>query len=174
MLNFDVVLESADYGSLVGECERLCGELDDLKARVQEVKSRIASLGVKLCARFGIEVRKKFPKLYVHINRGSVRVGYKSKFLLFRPDVAGHVWDVEGGDRFVRGFLNSYRKYLLLYSDLGLLVDAVGAHFESSFKTFGEGVGEGAGEGGSLVFVEGSESSLVGVVRWAESLGVEL
>lgn len=168
-MNLDVVLESADYGSLVGECERLCGELDDLRVRAQEVKLRIASLGVKLCARLGVEVRKKFPKLYVHINRGSIRVGYRSKFLLLRPDVAGHVWDVDGDGKFVRGFLNDYRKYLLLYSDMGLLVDAIGSHFGSSFKTLGEDEVVGC-----QVFVEGVESSLTGVVRWAGSLGVEL
>lgn len=165
-----IVLESADYGALLGECERICDEYDDMQLKLGQLNARVANLKVKLCARLAIEIRKSYPKLYVSINDKGVRIGYKSKFLMLRPDINGKVWDIQSNNaHFERGFINNYRKYLLLHSKLGDLVDAIGHYFESVYKSLGE---EMVDDG--YCVVEGAESSLVGIVNWASARGVIL
>lgn len=162
-----VILEEADHTGLVASCDALCQEVADLKDKISEVKVRLKSMRVRLCAELALLLRKKYPQLNVAVDKKGTKVGYKQKAIYISPDIEGKIWGFKSSDpQITKIFNNKYRKYLILTGSISDLADALGNSFALKYKSIKEQQSESG-----ILLVEGKRSHLTDLVKWADTNG---
>ena len=92
------------------------------------------------------------------------KIGYKSKSLLFDPDVTKGIWIVTGEDpRFTGRFQRQFGRNTVLLPDIGDLVSAITTYFTGHYKSLGEDI-----VGTGVVLLEGRRASLREVAGYGE------
>lgn len=162
-----VILEETDHSGLVAACDNLCQEVTDLKDKISEIKARLKSMKVRLCAELALLLRKKYPQLNVAVDKKGTKVGYKLKTLYISPDIEGRIWGFKSSDPQITKIFNSkYRKYLILSGSISDLADALGSSFAIKYKSIKEQQGDSG-----VLLVEGKRCHLTDLVKWADING---
>lgn len=139
-------------------------QLDIANQQIVDLQHRLNSIKQRMNGDLALGVRRNHPGLNVAISPKGCKIGYRSKSLLFDPDVAKGVWVVTGEDpRFLGRFQRQFGRNTVLLPDIGNLVSAVTEYFTGHYKSLGEDI-----VGTGVVLIEGRKSSLRELTRYGE------
>jgi len=143
----------------------LVRKLDIAKQMVADLQHRLLSMKNKINAELALAIRRRMPALNVGLDKtGSCKVGYKTKNLVFSPDIERGIWHVQSPDnRFLNRFQKGKRHDLVIGSELTPLIDAVVAYFTEHYKSLGENI-----VGIGTILIEGRMGTLSDLVQWRE------
>lgn len=160
-----ILEESSGRWPPVQRAMDLVRKLDIAKQMVLDLQHQLLSMRNRINADLALSIRRRMPALNVGLDKtGSCKVGYKSKSLLFSPDIEKGVWQVQSSDnRFLSHFLKSKRSYLVIGAEILPLIDAVVAYFTEYYKSLGENI-----DGVGLILIEGRIGTLSDLVQWRE------
>ena len=155
----DILLEEKS-DSLYVDADTLSGELLELRRSISSASKGLSKLRGMLCGDLALEFRRRFPSLNVSVDGKRCKVGYRSKLLIFEPDILGKIWVVRSDSAFAKSFVNRYRRYLIFDSSCVKLVDVVGDYFASCFKSLNEEI-----EGSGVLIIGGFRGELSGLAE---------
>jgi len=139
-------------------------QLDEVRQKVVDLQNKLHMATDRLNGDLAMGVRKQLPGLNVGLDRNGCKVGYKSKNLLFNPDLKTGAWNVKSPDnRFCGRFTRRNGPSLALASNITPLVDAIANYFSGHYKSLGEDI-----EGTGALIVEGSESTILDIAEWQD------
>ena len=164
--SLDVILnESNNRWRPLDTAMELVRKLDSARQLVADINHQLSSLKNRMNADLALSIRRHMPALNVGIDRlGSCKVGYKSKHLLFSPDIEKGIWMVSSPDaRFTNRFNKLKRHDLVIGSNIEPLIGAITGFFTDHYKSLGEEV---TGQG--IILVEGKLGSLTDLVKWRD------
>lgn len=131
-------------------------ELEAARHKVAELERQLVFAVDRLCGGLAIGIRKHQPGLNVGLGNGACKVGYKSKNLVFKPDIAGGRWGIDSPDgRFARRFQKLFGPHTSLTSDLSPLSQAVARFFMQHYRTLNEEI-----KGTGIILLNGKGVSL--------------
>lgn len=168
----DVILEeSQNPWRPLQDAMELVRKLDMAKQYVADLQHQLLSMKNKINADLALHIRRKMPALNVGLDKnGSCKVGYKSKSLLFTPDIEKGIWSVQSSDhRFLNKFQKMRRRDLIIGSEITPLIEAVIAYFTGHYKSLGEDI-----VGVGIILVEGKIGTLSDLVKWKEGHTIPL
>ena len=143
----------------------LAHELDTAKQKVLDLQHQLSTHKHRLSGDLAISLRRTNPALSIGLDRNGCKVGYRTKHLLFVPDIEQGIWKVTSSNpRFLREFLNAHRRSTLLASDLTSLINAIVDYFTTHYRTI---VGEDI-VGTGFLMVDDRHASLSELVAWPE------
>lgn len=170
MLDFsetlDIILEeSQNPWQPLNRAMELVRKLDIAKQMVLDLQHQLMSMKNKVNADLALNIRRKMPSLNVGLDKnGSCKVGYKSKHLIFSPDIEKGIWCVQSSDdRFANRFQKLKRHDLIIGADATPLINAIVGYFTSHYKSLDEEL-----TGIGVILVEGRISTMADLVRWRE------
>lgn len=143
----------------------LVRKLDIAKQMVSDLQHRLMSMKNKINAELALTIRRRMPALNVGLDKtGSCKVGYKTKNLVFSPDIEKGIWCVQSPDnRFLSRFQKGKRHDLVIGSEITPLIDAIVAYFTEHYKSLGEDI-----VGVGTILIEGRIGTLSDLVQWRE------
>lgn len=126
-------------------------KVQETEATLRAQKDILEHAVESLCAYLALEIRKRMPKLNVHLANGTCNIQYRSKSLSISPNIAQAKWEIEPTDM-GRGFVRGYSHVLPLQNDMSAIADAAIEHFSNNYKTIQKetGMGESAVSGGAI------------------------
>lgn len=146
---------------------QLVRKLDSAKQLVLDLQHQLMSTKNRMNADLALAIKRQMPALNVGIDKnGCCKIGYKTKHLLFSPDLDNRIWTAQSPDlRFANKFNKRRRRDLLMNHDMQSLLDAITHHFVDHYRSLGEDL-----IGNGLIMVEGKIGSLADLVRWREDV----
>lgn len=146
---------------------QLVRKLDSAKQLVLDLQHQLMSTKNRMNADLALAIKRQMPALNVGIDKnGCCKIGYKTKHLLFSPDLDNRIWTAQSPDlRFANKFNKRRRRDLLMNHDMQSLLDAITHHFADHYRSLGEDL-----IGNGLIMVEGKIGSLADLVRWREDV----
>jgi hypothetical protein len=154
----NVSLDNDPYQEAVG----IAQDLEEARRAVTELEQKLLYAMDRMCGGLALGVRRQLPGLNVGIDKGGCRVGYRSKSLLFRPDIKGKLWRIESPDpSFVRRFSKQYAPRTQLNADVAGMAQAVADFFRTHYKSLGEDI-----VGTGVLLIDGKDTTLGQLVEW--------
>ena len=151
-----VLEERPTSQSLLDAASEILHQLDTAQQQIVDLTSRLNSIKQRINGDLALGIRRNHPGLNVSISPKGCKVGYRSKSLMFDPDVTKGVWIVNGEDpRFLGQFKRRSGKSTVLSPDIGNLVSAVTDYFTGHYKSLGEDI-----IGTGITLIEGRKASL--------------
>jgi len=137
-------------------------ELGSAKQQIVDLQDRLDSIKKQMSGNLALGIRRNHPSLNVSVNPDGCQVGYKSKNLLFNPDIERGVWSVTSEDpRFIGKFKSVFGRNTALSPNLDSLVSAITDYFTGHYKSLSEDIiGTGA------VILEGKRVSLRDITKY--------
>ena len=137
-------------------------QLDIANQQIVDLQHRLNSIKQRMNGDLALGVRRNHPGLNVAISPKGCKIGYRSKSLLFDPDVAKGVWIVTGEDpRFVGRFKKQFGRSTVLLPDINNIVSAVTDYFTGHYKSLGEDI-----IGTGVILIEGKKVSLCELTKY--------
>lgn len=116
-------------------------EIDRANQHIVILQNKLRILKRKINGDLAIKVRKKHPGLNIAVNPKMCKIGYKTKYLLFYPDIERGIWSVSSDDnKFTNRFTKLYRRNILIKPELEDLVDSITDFFINHYKSLGEDI----------------------------------
>lgn len=163
--SLDIILEegpSQDGWHPLDSAMDLARQLQDAQQLVADIQHKLASLKTRMAGDLALAIRRTKPGLNVAVDKTGCKVGYKTKYLQFIPEVEQGVWKVISPNRrFLREFLQANRRATLLTPDLSVLINAIAEYFSTYYRTLGEDV-----VGTGILMVEERRATLLELANW--------
>ncbi len=162
----DIILEEepASVWHSFAAAMDIAQKLQDAHQLVADLQHRLDGIKRRMSSDLALGLRRAKPSLNVALDKTGCKVGYKTKFLLFVPDIGQEIWRVTSSHaRFGREFLKAHSRATLLSQDLTVLITAVTDYFTNYYRTLGEEL-----SGTGLLLVEERRATLHDVVNWRE------
>lgn len=162
----DIILaEETSQWRPLQQAMELVRKLDIAKQMVLDLQHRLLSMKNRINADLALNIRRRMPALNVGLDKnGFCKVGYKTKHLLFSPDIEKGIWNVESSDnRFLSHFLKSKRSSLVIGAEISPLIEAVVAYFTNHYKSLGEDI-----DGVGAILIDGRIGTLSNLVQWKD------
>ncbi len=163
--SLDLILEEApspDGWHPLDSAIDLARQLQDAQQLVADLQHKLNSLRTRMAGDLALAIRRTKPGLNVAVDKNGCKVGYKTKYLQFIPEVEQGVWRVVSPNRrFLREFLQANRRATLLAPDLSVLIGAISEYFSTYYRTLGEEV-----EGTGVLMVEERRATLLDLAEW--------
>ncbi len=157
----DLLLEGVASPVLLRAATTAAHRLDNMRRQVIHFETELARAIDRVNGDFAMLIRRRHPSLSVALSKDGCKVSYKSKWLLFPPDVRTRVWRVSAADpRFERAW-RSGDVDLTLTDDNAGLADSVAKFFVDHYRSLQEDV-----VGAGVLVVDGRRASLLDVGRW--------
>lgn len=163
MDHLDILLEDEPHtrGDYI-DPDQLVIELHNARMRVKDLEYKLISLKTKMIADLSLSLRREYPALNVNLDRNGCKVGYKTKNMIFEPDIEHRKWKVQSSHpRFLGLFNRDFKNYTSLSTDMLLLTKAIGTHFTNYYKTLGESI-----TGTGVLLIEGKSGTLSNILAW--------
>lgn len=109
-------------------------EIETTRRKLEDLERQLSHAVDRLCGGLALGVRQFRPGLSVGIDRGMCKVGYRSKYLTFKPDLVTRTWIVSGSDpAFARRFSKQFgvRMTNALEDTAKAIAEYFGAHYRS-------------------------------------------
>lgn len=137
------------------------------KQLVSDLHHQLLSLKNRMNADLALSLKRHMPALNVSIGRnGECKIGYKSKHLVFTPNIEQGVWIVDSSDdRFKNRFSKAKRQTLIISPNLDRLISSITDFFTEHYKSLGEDI-----SGVGVIIVEGRIGSLKDIVEWRDNV----
>lgn len=164
--SLDIILTESNKGwRPMDSAIELMRRLDSAKQLVADIQHQLLSLRNRMNADLVLSIKRHMPALNVGLDKnGECKVGYKSKSLVFTPNIEQGVWVVTSSDdRFKNRFSKSKRKTLVISPNIDHLIEAIADFFSEHYKSLGEDI-----IGNGIIMVEGKISSLRDIVEWRD------
>ncbi len=162
--NLDIILEDSQQEKWhpFEAAEGLLRELDTAKQRISDIEYQLNNIKRRMSADLALSIRRTKPGLNIALDKHGCKVGYKTKYLQFIPDVEQGMWKVLSANRrFEREFLNLYRRSTLMIADLSPIVSAIIDYFTNHYRTLGESI-----LGTGILLLEDRKTTLVDIAQW--------
>lgn len=162
--NLDVILEENQLEGWhpLDSAMDLARQLQDAQQHVADIQHKLTSIKTRMAGDLALAIRRQKPSLNVAVDKNGCKVGYKTKYLHFIPEVEQGIWKVISPNRrFLREFLQANRRITLLTPDLDALVNAISNYFTNYYRTLGEAV-----EGTGVLMLEDRKCSLLELADW--------
>lgn len=163
--NLDIILEEEQPSNgwhPLDSAIDLAKQLQDAHQLVSDIQHKLTSIKTRMAGDLALALRRAKPGLNVAVDKNGCRVGYKTKFLQFIPEVEHGIWKVISPNRrFLREFQQANRRATLLTADLSVLVDAVTNYFTNYYRTLGEAI-----DGTGILMVEERRVTLLELANW--------
>lgn len=158
-----ILEESQEQNPLVAAME-IVQKLDAAKQQILDLQHQLSSVKQRMNGDLALGVRRQLPGLNVGVDPNGCKVGYRSKNLVFDPDVEKGIWMVSGDDdRFANRFHRTFGLQTRLVPDIGDMIEAIIHHFRDHYKSLGEEI-----LGTGVVLVEGKKSTLSNLIYWRD------
>lgn len=160
-----VLVESEPVSAnLAATAKTIVGALDAARLKVRELEQQLDIVHRRLSAELALTVRRLIPSLNVGLNKNGCKIGYKTKHLLFVPDVSRGVWNVKSSDpQFASTFFRHNSTRTVLSSELSQLAEAIALFFRNHYKSLGEDI-----IGTGVVMVDDERGTLSDLVIWRQ------
>lgn len=131
-------------------------DIDRANQHIIMLQNRLRILKRKINSELAIQIRKHHPALNISVNPKQCKIGYKSKYLSFYPDIEKGVWQINSEDpKFINRFHRLYRRNTIISPEITDLVTSISDFFTNHYKSLGENIiGQGA------IIIEGRNSDL--------------
>lgn len=141
-------------------------QLQDAQQLVADLLHKLTSIKNRLAGELAMAIRRSQPSLNVAVDKGGCKIGYKTKTLLFTPEVDQGMWRVQSqNQRFRREFLNAHSRAMLLSPDMGGMVEAIVNYFRNYYRTLGEEL-----DGTGVIFIEDKRATFLELGQWQLAL----
>lgn len=163
----DLILETST--TQVGDdpytsATNIATELEEARRRVTELERELIYATDRLCGGLAMGVRRHRPGLNASIGNGCCKIGYRSKHLALRPDLAGRMWKVESADpAFARHFSREHGPKTALTSDLDAIAQAIAGFFGGHYRSLGEEI-----TGRGVILIDGRKVTLDVLAEYIE------
>lgn len=163
--NLDIILEEErpnDGWHPLDSAIDLAKQLQDAQQLVADIQHKLSSIKMRMSGDLALALRRAKPGLNVAVDKNGCRVGYKTKYLQFIPEVENGIWKIISPNRrFLREFQQANRRATLLTADLSVIVDAITTYFTNYYRTLGEDI-----EGTGILIVEERRATLLELADW--------
>lgn len=140
-------------------------QIDRANQHIQVLQNQLRSLKKKINSELALGIRKQHPGLNVAVNPKLCKIGYKSKFLSFYPDIEKGLWSISSDDpKFMNRYKKQYRRNIVIQPEMGDLVSSIIDFFINHYKSLGEEI-IGAGK----IIVEDKICSLAELVSYGQT-----
>lgn len=140
----------------------LVRQLQDAQQLVADIQHKLSSLRTRMAGDLALAIRRTKPGLNVAVDKNGCKVGYKTKYLQFIPEVEQGIWRVVSPNRrFLREFMQANRRACLLVPDMSILIGAIAEYFSAYYRTLGEEV-----LGTGILMVEERQATLLDLAKW--------
>ena len=164
--SLSIILDDTSNNHQYDNVSELVQKLQNARQQVFDIEHKIATIKHKMNSDLALNVRRTQPGLNVAVDKNGCKVGYKTKLLYFTPDIENEIWKVTSPyRRFLREFLNSYRRATLINNDLSMLVTAIVSYFISYYRTLNEEI-----NGTGLLMIENKRGTLLELIQWRSSI----
>ena len=137
-------------------------QLQDAHQNVADLQHRLTSIKGRMAGELAMAIRRAQPSLNVAVDKGGCKVGYKTKTLLFTPEIEQGMWRVVSpNQRFRREFLKAHNRTMLLVPDLSGVTEAIVGYFREYYRTLGEEL-----LGAGVILVEDKRVTFLELGHW--------
>lgn len=137
-------------------------QLQDAHQNVADLQHRLTSIKSRMAGELAMAIRRAQPSLNVAVDKGGCKVGYKTKTLLFTPEIEQGMWRVVSpNQRFRREFLKAHSRTMLLVPDLSGVAEAIVGYFREYYRTLGEEL-----LGAGVILVEDKRVTFLELGHW--------
>lgn len=148
-LSFILEEQTTQCGDLLGFATDIARQMEATKQQLSDLKRRLAVVNRKINTNLATILRRENPSLNISVTAEGCKVGYKSKNLIFSPDIFKGVWSIDSYDeKFLNRFLRQHRRKTILDPDIGDLSAAIIEYFTLYYKSLNEDI---VGNGATLV-----------------------
>lgn len=163
------ILLSEDYfdNSFVSESpSSLLKKLESARQQVLDIEHKLSNVKKRMSGDLALILRKTEPGLNIAVEKDGCSVGYMSKCLNFSPDFEAGVWKVTSRNkRFMREFLNSYRKSTIISGDQNEICNNILSYYKSYFRSLNEEI-----VGTGILILESHKCTVSGLVSWSREI----
>lgn len=163
--NLDIILEEEqpnDGWHPLDSAIDLAKQLQDAQQLVADIQHKLSSIKMRMAGDLALALRRAKPGLNVAVDKTGCRVGYKTKYLQFIPEVENGIWKIISPNRrFLREFQQANRRATLLTADLSVIVDAITTYFTNYYRTLGEDI-----DGTGILMIEERRATLLELADW--------
>lgn len=165
-LSFILEEQTTQCGGLLETATDIAHQIESTKQYLSDLKRQLAMVSRKVNANLATIIRRENPSLNVSVTAEGCKIGYKSKNLVFYPDVFRGIWTIDSHDeKFLNRFKRQHRRSTILEPDINSLSSAIIQYFTLYYKSLNEEI---VGQGTTLV--DGKSVSLRELVEYREKL----
>jgi hypothetical protein len=136
--------------------------IDVANQQISILHNKLRNIKRKINGELAIGIRKRDPRLNVAVNPKQCKIGYKSKYLSFYPDIDKGLWLISSDDpKFASRFKKMYRMNTIISSDIDGLVSSIADYFFNHYRSLGEDM-----IGNGLIIVEGKTTNLSDLAKY--------
>lgn len=141
-------------------------QLETAKSQISDLEYKLDSIKNRINANLAVKIKRTNPGLNVSVDRKGCKIGYKSKSLIFNPDLSKGIWLVTSEDtRFLNRFLRRFKKDIVISGDVYKLVSVINNYFADHYKSLGEDI-----IGTGIVLLENKKVSVSELAKYWLSL----
>ena len=150
------------YNNSLDDANSIVKEIEKSQQYIVMLHNKLKSIKRRINSELAIKVRHRNPGLNVSVNPKKCKIGYKSKFLSFYPDVERHIWLVSSSDeKFSNKFLKNHRRSTIMSDDINELASAITTYFINYYKSLNENIiGDGA------IIIDDNKARLLNLVEY--------
>ena len=116
-------------------------QIDRANQHIIILQNQLRILKRKINSELAINIRKKHPGLNVAVNPKLCKIGYKTKYLSFYPDIEKGLWSISSDDgKFMNRFKKQYRRNIVISPEMDDLVSSIITFFINHYKSLGEDI----------------------------------
>lgn len=165
-LSFILENDTSRCSQNLDDAYEILREIDRANQHIVILQNKLRILKRKINGDLAIKVRKKHPGLNIAVNPKMCKIGYKTKYLSFYPDIERGIWTISSDDnKFTNRFSKLYRRNMLITPELDDLVDSITDFFINHYKSLGEDI-----IGTGKIIIEERMSSLSDLAKYNNSL----
>lgn len=115
-------------------------EVKECEYQLELSKRRLSMAIDRINGDLAMSIRKVQPGLHIVLDKNGCKVGYKSKSLIFSPDLTTKYWNVNGQDpRFLRKFQKRYGE-IALRRNISKITKCIVTFFNEYYKSLHEDI----------------------------------
>lgn len=135
------------------------------RQQLRELQHRLDGLERRMVGTLAIKIRRAAPGLNIAVSRDGCKVGYKTKYLLLKPDIQRELWDVTSNDpKFARKFNSIYVSRTLIKDSFDDLAKSVIQYFHDHYLTLNESI-----VGSGRILVDAKTGTMVDLVAYGRA-----
>lgn len=156
--------QTTQCGSLLDTATDIANHIEATKQQLSELKRKLSTINRKINTNLATVIRRENPSLNISVTAEGCKIGYKTKTLIFDPDIFKGIWSVESNDpKFSSRFKRRYRKCTVLDPSITDLSSAIMDYFTVFYKSLNESI-----IGNGVTLIDGKNVSLRELVEHCE------
>ena len=164
-IQLDTLLEDVSEiasQSPLNTASAIIATIGDTRRRLAQLEAKLAAAIDHINGDLAMAVRRLKPGLNIGLDRVGCKVGYKTKSLIFAPNLQTGVWEVRSPDpKFLGRFKRHFGSRLALVPDPSQVAKAISDYYTEHYKTLHEEI-----SGVGIVLVEGKRGTLLDIADW--------